>query len=381
LASSGGVSLAAPRGTAKNHLKVIQREVRILSQLKHQNIIRYLGTEVLPHSIRIFLEIAEGSLKNALREFGPLPEPLIRRYTPDVVRGLEFLHSRRVIHRDIKPINLLLANGLVKIADFGCSALLADVTLGPDGAGQSDTHHTIAGTTIYMAPEVMHHGHGGDGDGVDLNCAMSSPSKTRRCSQGHGRKADIWSLGITIVELSTATPPFRTAAAALYSVCVKKEYPSLPLGLSTEAHAFLARCLIENPSNRASTVELLREPFFLSEESVRASSARPGSRQTTSTVSFSPIISQTKGAARSASQSSLDGFSGWGPRRDESDGSLEVSNSSHDDRDSSLWKTILGDTCARAGTDALSEEKSVPSSFRSSLFQAKDDIRPDRNVK
>jgi serine/threonine protein kinase len=240
---------------------------------------------------------------------------------------------------------------------------------------------------MYMAPEVMHHGHGGEGEGVDLNCAPPSPSKTRRGSQGYGRKTDVWSLGITIVELAKAESPFRTAAAALYSVCVKKEYPSLPSGLSTEAHAFLARCLVENPSTRASTIELLQDPFVLdslSEERVRANSARPGSRQTTSTVSFSPIISQTKGAARSASQSSLgefgasSRFSGWGPDSDEG-GSLEVSNSSHEER--SLWKTILGDTYSRAGPDALSEEKSVPSSFRSSLFQDKGDSSPDRNVK
>jgi hypothetical protein len=80
---------------------------------------------------------------------------------------------------------------------------------------------------------------------------------------GYGRKADIWSYGVSLVEMATARPPYRTAAAAIYSVCVQNKFPSFPddLALSAAAHAFLARCLVADPSARAGCAELLEHPF------------------------------------------------------------------------------------------------------------------------
>ena len=151
----------------KQQALALQQEIKILSQLDHPNIIKYLGTEYSNKTMRIFLELAnEGSVKDALTEFGklrfdiiflsrfyficfsrfyffffprflslllsfllslfltpltpsyppwprlgPLAEPLIRRYAIDIVSGLAFLHSKRYIHRDIKPTNLLISNG------------------------------------------------------------------------------------------------------------------------------------------------------------------------------------------------------------------------------------------------------------------------------
>ena len=117
--------------------------MKILSALDHPNIVKYLGTEVRDGALRIFLELAtDGTVKDALNEFGTLdfwkinhqvniftrtivgafPEPLIRSYTVDIVEGLSFLHSKMFIHRDIKPTNLLVSKGVVKLADFGCSS-------------------------------------------------------------------------------------------------------------------------------------------------------------------------------------------------------------------------------------------------------------------
>lgn len=118
--------------------------MKILSALDHPNIIKYLGTEFKDGALRIFLELAtDGTIKDALNEFGegslrslltrdghliaslclgPFPEPLIRRYTVDIIEGLAFLHTKMFIHRDIKPTNLLVSNGVVKLADFGCSS-------------------------------------------------------------------------------------------------------------------------------------------------------------------------------------------------------------------------------------------------------------------
>lgn len=94
---------------------------------------------------------------------GAFSEMLLRRYCRDIVAGLSYLHGHGIIHRDIKPSNLLLVKDRVKIADFGCSTVshLAEgtATTGPSGRGASSfndlNHNTMAGTTIYMAPEVM----------------------------------------------------------------------------------------------------------------------------------------------------------------------------------------------------------------------------------
>lgn len=108
---------------SRQQAKALQREVQILSSLQHVNVVRYIGTEMSGHTLRIFLEFAtNGTLKDALQEFGPFPEPLLRVYTADILDGLVYLHECKMIHRDVKPANLLLSNGVVKLADFGCSS-------------------------------------------------------------------------------------------------------------------------------------------------------------------------------------------------------------------------------------------------------------------
>lgn len=99
-------------------------------------------------------------------------------------------------------------------------------------------HHTVVGTTIYMAPEVMQAG--------ELDEEMDGPMRPPSPSSdgrriGYGRKADIWSLGMTLHELSTGSPAYKSAAAAIYAVCVSKKLPSFPQGYSDIAHHFLSR--------------------------------------------------------------------------------------------------------------------------------------------
>ena len=78
----------------------------------------------------------------------------------------------------------------------------------------------------------------------------------------YGRKSDIWSLGVTLIEMTTGKPPFRTAAAAIYSICVSKELPRLPEHMSPEAHYFLSRCVVENPKSRGTCEELCGTDFI-----------------------------------------------------------------------------------------------------------------------
>lgn len=96
-------------------------EVRVLSRLEHPNIVRYLGATRKQEHLNIYLEyMAGGSLASMLKRYGPFPEPLIRRYTKQILEGLEYLHYREIIHRDLKGANILVTkDGVCKIADFG----------------------------------------------------------------------------------------------------------------------------------------------------------------------------------------------------------------------------------------------------------------------
>jgi serine/threonine protein kinase len=292
---SNGMKMAIKEVSVRNHhntknsklqVKALQREVAILARLDHPNIIKYLGTEFSDNTLRIFLEIAtEGSLKDSLREFGAFPEPLIRCYANDIVSGLNYLHSCKIIHRDIKPANLLLSHGMVKLADFGCSS---HSILHHPNAGLGETEHsTVTGTTIYMAPEVMqaggtveeeeddekgeeeervkNHNHNNNSDSKqgekDNNNNNSNNNSGKKIK--YGRKADIWSLGMTLCELSTGNSPYKNGASAIYCVCVSKQLPSFPGLFTAEAHHFLLRCLTYEVEKRADAWEL-QEHVFLS---------------------------------------------------------------------------------------------------------------------
>lgn len=238
----------------------IQREVRVLSSLDHANIVKYYGTEYLDDNIRIFLELApDGSIKDFIHEFGGLAESIIRRYTNDIVSGLVYLHSKGIIHRDIKSSNLLVFNGTIKLADFGCAAI-STMDVDSSAFGQS-AHGTMAGTTIYMSPEIMQLGNAMS-PAKDSKFEFLDEKTIASKRIGYGRKTDIWSLGITLVEMAIGKAPFRNAAAAIYSVCVVKEYPTFPTSMSIEAHQFLSCCLVENPNYRSSSQQLLVHPFL-----------------------------------------------------------------------------------------------------------------------
>ncbi|XP_017550546.1 mitogen-activated protein kinase kinase kinase 19 isoform X1 [Pygocentrus nattereri] len=225
--------------TAEKEYIRLEREVDLLKNLHHPNIVGFLGTALTDNIISIFMEyIPGGSISSVLNRFGPLPEKVFALYTRQILEGVAYLHDNRVIHRDLKGNNIMLMpTGIVKLIDFGCARRLNHLST---SGGHSDLLRSVHGTPYWMAPEVIN-------------------------ETGHGRKSDIWSLGCTVFEMATGKPPLAHMGkiAALFYIGARKGLmPSLPEDFSEEAKGFVKACLISNQKERPSAAELLRHPFI-----------------------------------------------------------------------------------------------------------------------
>jgi len=232
------------RQRAEDSCKQLEEEILLMRELKHPNIVRYFGAERQKNTLYIFMEFAsEGSVSKLISKWGPFRETMIRRYTRQILLGLDYLHHNSIIHRDIKGDNILVHNdGTVKLADFNCSKRIKDMASGSNKF-KSDTNKSLLGTPHFMAPEVMK-------------------------QSGHGRKADIWSVGCTVIQMATGNPPFSNfsnAAQLILSVAMGTP-PSIPTNLSEAGQDFLRQCLHFDPQDRPTTAELL-EHLFVNEES------------------------------------------------------------------------------------------------------------------
>ncbi|XP_072542621.1 uncharacterized protein map3k19 isoform X2 [Salminus brasiliensis] len=226
--------------TAENEYNRLEREVDLLKNLNHPNIVGFLGTALTDNVISIFMEyVPGGSISSVLNRFGPLPEKVFALYTRQILEGVAYLHDNRVIHRDLKGNNLMLMpTGIVKLIDFGCARRLNRLT---HSGGNSDLLKSVHGTPYWMAPEVIN-------------------------ESGHGKKSDIWSIGCTVFEMATGKPPLAHMGkmAALFYIGARKGLmPSLPEDFSDEARSFVKTCLTSNQKQRPSAGDLLRHPFTL----------------------------------------------------------------------------------------------------------------------
>jgi len=125
----------------------LEQEIKFLSQFKHENIVQYYGSETIEDRFYIYLEyVHPGSIHKYVHQHcGSLTESVIRNFTRHILKGLAFLHSQKIMHRDIKGANLLVdINGVVKLADFGMAKHLS--TAAPN--------LSLKGTPYWMAPEV-----------------------------------------------------------------------------------------------------------------------------------------------------------------------------------------------------------------------------------
>eukprot|EP00931_Biecheleriopsis_adriatica_P046210 TRINITY_DN26521_c0_g1_i3.p1 TRINITY_DN26521_c0_g1~~TRINITY_DN26521_c0_g1_i3.p1 ORF type:complete len:391 (-),score=41.98 TRINITY_DN26521_c0_g1_i3:54-1226(-) len=225
--------------TESKHIEKFEGELEILKHLRHPNIVSFFGHEVKDGELCIFMEyMPGGSLSSMLSEFGPLPGQLLQKAALGMLHGLDYLHRRNppVIHRDIKSANVLVdAEFTVKLSDFGCSKR-CDVS----------TSFTTVGSIPWMAPEV-------------INISQD---------HGYGRKADIWSLGCTIIELATAEPPwgrgaFDNVLFALKRIGMTEELPPVPAGLPQPLEDIVKSCLQRRPSLRPSASDVLCAAFSM----------------------------------------------------------------------------------------------------------------------
>ncbi|ORX95587.1 Pkinase-domain-containing protein, partial [Basidiobolus meristosporus CBS 931.73] len=210
-------------------------EIDLLKNLEHENIVQYLGFEVNENTINIFLEyVPGGTIASALVRHGALPVNVIKSFVRQTLLALEYLHERKILHRDIKGANILVdTDGICKISDFGISKKNDDRI-----AYTSDSRMSLQGSIFWMAPEVIK-------------------------NNGYSAKVDIWFvLGCLLIEMWSGQRPWMqfNEIATMWKLGTMQGPPP-PENLTPEARDFLEKCLTIDPEERPTASELLSHPF------------------------------------------------------------------------------------------------------------------------
>ncbi|KIY30726.1 STE/STE11 protein kinase [Cryptococcus gattii E566] len=232
-----------PRGIAKmearrrDMLSALEREIELLKDLQHDNIVQYLDSSTDANHLNIFLEyVPGGSVAALLSNYGAFEEALAGNFVRQILTGLNYLHKRDIVHRDIKGANILVDNkGGIKISDFGISKKVENSLLN----GLHPNRPSLQGSVFWMAPEVVK-------------------------QTSYTSKADIWSVGCLVVEMLTGTHPWArlTQMQAIFQIGSMGQ-PEIPSDISVHAADFLSCTFALDYRMRPSAASLLEHTFII----------------------------------------------------------------------------------------------------------------------
>uniref|UniRef100_A0A3Q2SSL6 non-specific serine/threonine protein kinase n=1 Tax=Fundulus heteroclitus TaxID=8078 RepID=A0A3Q2SSL6_FUNHE len=215
-------------GRSEKELRSLKREIEIMRDLQHPNIVQLFDSFETETEVVVVTEYAEGQLFQVLEDDGSLPESQVREIACQLVSALYYLHSHRILHRDMKPQNILLGkSGVVKLCDFGFARAMSVSTL---------VLTSIKGTPLYMSPEIVE-------------------------ERPYDHTADLWALGCILYELHTGVPPFYTNSIFHLVQLIVRDQVKWPETMSDSCMSFLKGLLTKDPQKRLSWPDLLHHPF------------------------------------------------------------------------------------------------------------------------
>ncbi|KEG13754.1 putative serine/threonine-protein kinase Nek1, putative,protein kinase [Trypanosoma grayi] len=208
----------------------VKKEILVMNDVDHPNIVKFRESFSGDNSVNIIMENCECTLEELIerqQDAGgqPFPEEAIIEWMAELLCGLAYLHSRRIVHRDIKTSNIFLTEkNHVKLGDFGVCTVLTSATVAA---------HSMIGTPLYFSPEVCE-------------------------EEAYDERSDVWSLGVVFYEMCTLRRPFEAAhLPALIQQILTKDVAPFNTGLDTRFEEIVRRMLSKDPRDRPTAQDLI----------------------------------------------------------------------------------------------------------------------------